>query len=152
MDNLRIEKFTFVCKICHKSYEFKFLDKNSGPKIGRICKLCYKKCFFTPYSSFEKKRYSQVKASAVKRYFEFKLTIKEFVMLGIQSCFYCGEKQINYGIDRIDSKKGYILDNCRPACKRCNQAKNDLSTEEFINHCEKVVKNCAKGPLNLANL
>ena len=44
------------------------------------------------------------------------------------------------GLDRIDSSKGYVLDNVRPSCERHNQMKNDMTDEqcyqkmkEFIN-------------------
>jgi hypothetical protein len=35
------------------------------------------------------------------------------------------------GIDRVDSSKGYTVDNCVPCCKPCNYAKGNMSFEEF---------------------
>lgn len=43
------------------------------------------------------------------------------------------------GIDRIDSKKGYELNNCVPCCTECNLSKSDRSKEEFISHARRVV-------------
>ena len=42
------------------------------------------------------------------------------------------------GIDRLDSSKGYTLDNCVPACKAANLAKQSLSHDEFIALCKEI--------------
>lgn len=84
---------------------------------------------------------------------------EKWLSIVFQPCHYCGEidtrnnllysnfeakskfteeeireydKQIN-GIDRIDSTKGYELDNCRPCCKQCNTLKMDYTEDEFFN-------------------
>ena len=36
------------------------------------------------------------------------------------------------GIDRINSDKGYTIDNCVPCCAQCNHMKLDYTTEEFL--------------------
>jgi hypothetical protein len=43
-------------------------------------------------------------------------------------------------LDRIDSSKGYIIDNVQWVHKKINIMKNDLSTSDFIHWCELVVK------------
>jgi hypothetical protein len=68
-------------------------------------------------------------------------------------CHYCGEKPSNNmiyrqkyftyefsynGLDRIDSKKGYIKGNVVSCCKRCNIAKSDMEYSEFINHIKRI--------------
>lgn len=35
------------------------------------------------------------------------------------------------GIDRVDSKKGYVAGNVVTCCRNCNQAKSDKSIDEF---------------------
>lgn len=52
----------------------------------------------------------------------------------------CGAPVYINGIDRIDSNKGYTLDNVQPMCTQCNRAKWTYSTEEFIEHCNRVVQ------------
>ena len=47
------------------------------------------------------------------------------------------EIKIN-GVDRIDSSKGYELDNCVPCCSKCNIMKLDYTTNEFLQHIEKI--------------
>lgn len=36
------------------------------------------------------------------------------------------------GLDRVDSKRGYTLNNVVPACIICNRAKTDLTREEWV--------------------
>lgn len=86
------------------------------------------------------------------RNLDFLLTREEFQTLIDQDCFYCGAKPVlrkvgdrlkhdiyANGIDRVDNKVGYTLDNCVPCCKICNKAKLDFSQEEFISMCQRVV-------------
>jgi hypothetical protein len=58
-------------------------------------------------------------------------------------CYYCGYKNSDFvnGIDRIDSKKGYILDNCVACCKMCNYMKGSLSVDVFIKRVEHILTN-----------
>lgn len=42
------------------------------------------------------------------------------------------------GLDRVDNKVGYTLDNVVPACKICNHAKVDMSYDEFMEWVARV--------------
>lgn len=81
----------------------------------------------------------------------FNLTKEQIFGLTQQSCFYCGAEPSNVmrpsakggsyvynGIDRKDSNMGYIMENVVSCCKKCNNAKWDLSTADFLNHIKKV--------------
>jgi 5-methylcytosine-specific restriction endonuclease McrA len=48
------------------------------------------------------------------------------------------------GIDRLDSSKGYFMDNVVSCCKHCNSAKNILTTTEFKNHIIKIYEHYCK--------
>jgi len=74
-----------------------------------------------------------------------------------QSCFYCGglDLRINRskkskpkyrinGIDRIDSSKGYEIDNVVPCCKICNYIKMDMGLKEFLEQIEKIYNHSIK--------
>lgn len=95
-----------------------------------------------------------------KRYKQ--LPYPTFIELCKQKCFYCGTKPFakynkfkkegsNFakrngyftynGIDRIDSKKGYTIDNVVPCCKYCNSAKLDRSVNDFKKWIKKVYTN-----------
>lgn len=93
-------------------------------------------------------------------------SFETFFKLSQLNCFYCGEPPSNHakaytgnhpvikrspdwaelcqwtynGLDRIDSSKNHQEDNIVPCCILCNQAKNDLSIDEFKSWIEKVYK------------
>jgi len=93
------------------------------------------------------------KRNAKNRNINFNLSIDEFKEITQKNCYYCNvsPKQFssNYiqyglyiynGIDRIDSNKGYEIDNVVPCCGVCNRAKLAMPLDEFIlwikNLCE----------------
>lgn len=97
------------------------------------------------------------RVGASRRGMEFNLTFEEFVKLVEQNCFYCGAKpelheyELQYmqktqkpwlhnGIDRIDSSKGYTIDNVVPCCSKCNYAKHEMTTEEFKKWLQQIYK------------
>jgi hypothetical protein len=81
----------------------------------------------------DKRHYSTYKSMAKKRNLLFDLSFEEFKNLIVQNCFYCGSMPNNFnGLDRIDSSKGYFLDNVTPSCKNCNLGKQSLSQQEFL--------------------
>ncbi len=91
---------------------------------------------------------------AKKRKLDFDLSFLEFKDFIKGHCHYCGIEpssirkaqgrdkiQIIWnGIDRIDSNKGYILENCVSCCKYCNQAKSDLTLDAFKNHIKRIAQ------------
>ena len=50
----------------------------------------------------------------------------------------------NASLDRIDSNKGYTIDNVQWVDKRVNNIKQDLPETEFIELCKLVVEKCNK--------
>jgi len=42
------------------------------------------------------------------------------------------------GIDRIDSSKGYTIDNCVSCCTECNYAKHEMSVDEYKSFIQRV--------------
>lgn len=92
------------------------------------------------------------KGNARRRDLNFELTKSEFISLVKQDCYYCGSepkilqwktvrsKEHVNGVDRIDSSKGYSLENCRSCCSTCNWMKNTMSSEDFLSHIFKISK------------
>ena len=99
-----------------------------------------------------KSLYGNYKRRAEKKGKGFNLTLDEFSILIKDSCHYCGIEPnqihsgaashrgsiIYNGIDRIDSKEGYVKDNVVTCCKRCNAAKNDMTYTEFVEWIKRV--------------
>ena len=46
----------------------------------------------------------------------------------------------NCSLDRIDSKKGYVVGNVQLVCRAANIAKSDMSTSDFVTMCRAVVE------------
>lgn len=85
---------------------------------------------------------------------EFNLTYKDFQNITHCNCYYCNaeptyvpqlkkycknsEPQKLNGVDRIDSTKGYTLDNCVPCCALCNQMKSNIEQETFLKQIAKI--------------
>ena len=70
------------------------------------------------------------------------LTQEQFDNITKNPCYYCGEIQDKgfNGIDRVDSMKGYDLDNCVSACTECNMLKGTLDIVTFIQRVEHILK------------
>jgi len=96
-------------------------------------------------------KYISYKHSAKNRNINFYLTKDEFRNIIIKKCEYCNLEGklhhtkrsanglfISNGIDRVDSSKDYILDNCVPCCRTCNIMKNSLTRNEFLEHIKKI--------------
>ena len=98
--------------------------------------------------------YSRLRCSHRKRFAQEIISPEEHASLIQANCYYCGQPPSNShktqskcgsrmtygGIDRIDSSSGYITGNVRPCCRRCNVAKSDMSSDDFIEHARRIVR------------
>ena len=94
--------------------------------------------------------------SARLRSFSFSLSRDEFKTLLMSDCHYCDEPPSNEwkykdhvlvynGIDRVDSQRGYEIDNVVPSCRICNRAKANMTTEEWIAWIKRLYSVTVKG-------
>lgn len=79
-----------------------------------------------------KGRYADYKSRAKKKAREFDLTLDEFKLFWQKPCIYCGGSIVTVGLDRVDSTKGYSLDNIVSCCSHCNWSKGNRSVIEFF--------------------
>ena len=95
--------------------------------------------------------------------------MEEFKDLINKPCAYCGsnptsDTYINgnkfnktnalvyvNGIDRIDSTKGYSVNNCVPCCTMCNKMKLDYSLEDFKTQISKIYHYSIEGSETIEN-
>lgn len=102
-------------------------------------------------SSF-KQLYGLYRIKARKRGILFLLTLEQFRTMVKADCFYCGLPPsgvisshghygdfVYNGVDRMDSAKGYTVNNTVSCCKFCNPAKGSLSRQEFFDWACRVV-------------
>jgi len=96
------------------------------------------------YDKSDKGIYARYKSDSFRRKrlsrgINFDLTFEQFSTLINSSCDYCGKPNCR-GIDRVNSSNSYTRDNCVPCCKICNQMKNSMTLEEFLDHISQVLK------------
>lgn len=106
-------------------------------------------------ASPKKRIYKNYFKAAKKRNYIFTLTIKEFSELINKNCVYCGSEpnmtlkirgvvrddfKFN-GVDRVDNKIGYTIENCVSCCKICNNSKASLSLEDWKTWLVKIYSN-----------
>ncbi len=82
------------------------------------------------YQSTSKGRFNALRRNASAR------DIK--VLLGL--CHYCGGSlpKTGAGVDRLDSKLDYIVENAVPCCALCNFIKGKVSSDLFLQQIEKI--------------
>lgn len=109
------------------------------------------------YEVLKQRRITSMKQSAKKRNIGYYLsTKKEQEIVNAQTiCHYCNRRnkftgrglykddtssvETPLGADRIDSTKQYTDDNVVPCCNQCNISKCQMSIEEFVNACNKII-------------
>jgi 5-methylcytosine-specific restriction endonuclease McrA len=82
-------------------------------------------------------KYKRYLISATNKGIIFDISIEDFDKLVSQSCTYCGDPKSG-GLDKIDCKGDYVLNNVVPCCKQCNIMKFTYSTQDFLKHVEKI--------------
>lgn len=144
-------RWTFRC-VCGREKDIipssviKGITKSCGCKRKQLCREAVDRYYLKEYvRPVEGRAYSRYKIDAKKHNRTFNLSRDEFDELVSSNCFYCGTppflnqgnktksivKRLN-GLDRVDSSRGYTLDNVVPCCIHCNKAKNTMSTNEFV--------------------
>lgn len=77
--------------------------------------------------------FGEINRGAKKRKLQFEISKVRFLQITLQeTCAYCGDVDIGWGLDRIDSDLHYTADNVVNCCAICNNMKNDMAVDEFI--------------------
>jgi len=96
--------------------------------------------------------FAHYRANAKREKRFFRLSKRQFKRLTSSPCFFTGRipsrtrrssggSVYTYnGIDRLNNKKGYTIENCVPCCWEVNQMKGAMALEEFLILCREVVK------------
>lgn len=91
---------------------------------------------------------------ALKRGLPVSITFEEFANIVHKPCVYCGyyDEESIVGIDRIDSSRGYVLENCVACCGVCNIMKSDHPLQYFIEHIAKIAAHIRENPVLSRNM
>ncbi len=108
------------------------------------------------YEDISRGYFSKIKTRAKEKELSFTITIQQIWDLFIQQdkkCYITGEALTLYpgsrktaknyqsaSLDRIDSSKGYEMENVAWVHKRINAMKLDMSLNEFVAWCNRVTK------------
>lgn len=133
-----------------KDMSEQYNSENSNQKMCKYCpniveKLINDKCYKC-YDSFKRANDNRVRdpldvkiyeyhSNATKRGIKWELTKEQTIELFNLPCGFCGQLDNLNGIDRIDNKLNYTLDNTVSCCAYCNSMKHDLDLEIFIRIC-----------------
>lgn len=148
-------------KKCKKSYYWNCVC-DCGKKVKRTSYALRNKMLSScgclkgnlPGESAFNRLYTMYINNAKKYKHKFDLDQIIFQMLTSSNCSYCGIKPNNFtnrpnqkevyyfnGIDRINTKKGYLINNVTPCCTICNRMKLNHKLEYFLKHLYKIYKN-----------
>lgn len=123
-------------------YEKRVTCRRCSPNIKRVGNSAFNGLF------------SSYKRSAQNRGISWGLSIEDFGIITKSDCHYTGLPPSSIiktttsiytynGIDRIDSSKGYVIDNCVPCNGVVNKMKMALPYEEFLNMCSIISNHMA---------
>jgi len=103
-------------------------------RVRQTCSVCSPEQVFRQYAY-----------KAKLRNLSFSLTLAEFEKLVAAPCALCGESYEPRGVDRKDSRCGYLIWNCRASCWRCNQLRScgrhpgqPEDDQAFLFHVQKI--------------
>lgn len=119
--------------------------KSCGCLNKEQSRLMGKGSFLGEGVALKRRIFQKYKKSAEYRNISFDLKFEPFISLVFNPCFYCGDslksvskrpevnQELAYtGLDRIDSKKGYEINNVVPCCCDCNVLKMESTKEDFF--------------------
>lgn len=107
---------------------------------------------------------SGYKRGATERGLSWELTDSQFETITKSNCYYCGVEPyrigrretdnghyVYNGIDRVNNKNGYTIENSAPCCKTCNRAKDVMTEDEFISWISRVYKHYSGNRIPASN-
>lgn len=136
--------FKTECTICNKT-SIRLFNKSQWESTNGC-----RRCTATFNNSSLNSIFKVYQDGSKSRNIEWCLTNDQFLELIYQDCYYCGnppevrnrdkstDKEMVNGIDRIDSSKGYVFDNCVPCCTMCNYMKQSYTIDNFLDQVKKI--------------
>ena len=132
-----------TCKECRKIERIEYHSRDyvieNSKKYYQDHKIEFRRRMNIHYYSLNG-QFHTYKKRAKRDNIKFEITEKDCIPFYNTNCSYCGSKINGLGIDRIDNKLGYNLNNMIPCCSRCNFMKYIMNKDEFIKHIKQIVK------------
>lgn len=139
--NLSVEDIKEIqCTVCNNYLPVTSFSKDPKNITGYTsrCKSC-QSIYSKGYYKTPRAKFLAYKRRAKTNGTDFLLTYEEFMSFYQKPCSYCGSEITTIGIDRVNSKIGYLLDNCKPCCSVCNVMKLDMNLDKWMLHMLKII-------------
>lgn len=140
------------CIQCNKE----FIVSKVNPKVHKFCSNACKCASYRPVTKLKQNRWTAMATGSRRRDVNSELTKEILAQLfeyqqgkcaltGFDLELGIGTGQIysdnhlkTASVDRIDSSKGYTLDNVRLVCRQANMMKSILTDEQLVIWCEAI--------------
>ena len=135
--------YNVTMKKCSKCKQVKALnlfylrsDGRSSDGKQSCCMVCSKdkkRLWYIKHSTDPHVRRSQAISTAKERNLKFSISLKQYTKLISGVCDYCEvdiTKDVGVGLDRLDNKLGYLVNNVVPCCGPCNTGRSDRFTPQ----------------------
>jgi len=154
-----------TCRMCYKKPYLHAKGMNGQALM--TCQQCHKKETTIETNRPERSRnypaekkanlgtwFNSLINSALKRGLAVSITFEQFVNIVSKPCVYCGyyDKESVIGIDRIDSNRSYVIENCVACCRVCNIMKHNHSLQYFTEHVLKIANHIVANPVVVVNI
>ncbi len=140
-------KASAASEVTKRETRRKFRESKHGKSVAAVNKRKVyqenKEKILTQNASWRRSKrggLASYKRGANQRNIGWGLTDEQFFKFWQQYCTYCGEEIETIGIDRVDSSKGYTVENTVSCCSTCNKMKLNLTQEEFLGKVKQIVK------------
>ncbi len=167
--------YNIKCRFCNHEYESSYENWKDKRRTGKSCIKCsniqnknYERLSASEYQISI--LYSNYKSRAKLKGWVFTIEKEVFKNLVTKNCHYCNmppnkirkdrvkssrqEDSISFytnGLDRIDSDKGYELNNVLTCCEDCNKDKKNLNYNQFIELIKKIYHNIYETNIKMPN-
>lgn len=136
-----------ICLYCHNTYSV--LGENITSGLSKNCVNCGRLKIRKGYRELSGSKWSDIKRTAYKKNLDFNITKKYIWELYEKQNYKCAltgvhitlgyDRKDTASLDRIDSKKGYIMNNVWWVHKTVNQIKWTLDVNELLEWCKKIL-------------
>lgn len=133
---MRLASKTEKYQIRKRKYHEKYIIMNKE-KIKLYRTSFYQKVS-KPRNQKPEWRYRTYMTSAKRLGSEFAIFFEDFMKFWNKPCSYCGIEMNNIGLDKVEGKKGYTLDNIVSCCTMCNFMKKNFPKDIFIEKCRMI--------------
>jgi len=137
--------FVSWCRSCKNeaSAEYKRKHPEKGRKQCRLYRLRHPELIARRFSGLGRFRFNNARFAAKRHRKDWGLVREEYYALISRPCEYCAGPLPKYavGLDRVNTKLGYLPGNVVPCCTVCNRVKQDyFSFDEMKQLGQLIIK------------